>query len=598
MLEQIRNFSIIAHIDHGKSTLADRLLTHTGAVQTREFRDQILDSMDLERERGITIKAQTVQLNYQSPRGQSYTFHLIDTPGHVDFSYEVSRSLAACEGVLLVIDASQGVEAQTIANTTLARDNGLNIIPVINKIDLPSADIGRTEKQLVETLGLEDVQPILASAKEGIGTQEILEAIALRIPPPRGHPERPLKALVFDSWFDPYQGVVALVRLIDGSLKSGMQIQMMSSRQNFVVTGVGVFRPKKHAVEKLSAGEVGYLTAGIKKSARVKIGDTITDAQCPTDTPLPGYRDVKPMVFCGLYSIHSADYESLRDAMEKLKLNDASFTYEPESSLALGFGFRCGFLGLLHMEIIQARLEREFELNLMCTTPTVVYQVMTHQSKRIKIDNPANFPSPQIIHRIEEPYILATILTPDCYLGALLQLCIERRGHQRDMKYLDPQRVMISFELPFNEVLMDFYDRLKTASRGYASMDYEFIGYRTSDLVKVDILLNGEMVDALSFICHREKAFTRGRQITEKMCDLIPKQLFEVAIQAAIGSKIIARETVRAARKNVTAKCYGGDVTRKRKLWEKQKQGKKRMKQVGRVEVPQEAFLALLKVGQ
>ncbi len=596
MQGHIRNFSIIAHIDHGKSTLADRLLEYTGAVQARELREQMLDSMDLERERGITIKAHAVRLNYQAKNGRQYIFNLIDTPGHVDFTYEVSRSLAACEGALLVVDASQGVEAQTIANAYLAKENRLVLIPVINKIDLPSADVERTQMQLQEILGLDGKQAILASAKEGRGTQEVLEAIVHRIPAPAGHPEKPLKALVFDSWFDPYQGVVVLIRLVDGRVGVGNKIKLMSNQHVYEVTGVGIFAPKKQATDSLSAGEVGYLSAGIKKMGEIKIGDTLTDADRPTTQPLPGYREVKPMVFCGLYAIHSADFEALRDALEKLRLNDSSFSYEPESSLALGFGFRCGFLGLLHMEIIRERLEREYQLDLISTAPTVVYRVTNTKGEVLTIENPAKLPPPQSIQLIEEPYILATLLTPEQYLGNLLHLCEERRGIQRDLKYLDPERVMVTYELPFNEILLDFYDRLKSISKGYASLDYEFLGFREANLVKVDILLNGEAVDALSFIIHKEKAYVRARQMVEKMQSLIPRQMFEVAIQAAIGNKVIARETVKAIRKNVTAKCYGGDITRKRKLWEKQKEGKKRMKQVGRVEIPQEAFLAILKV--
>ena len=597
MQGHIRNFSIIAHIDHGKSTLADRLLEHTGAVEARDFREQMLDSMDLERERGITIKAHAVRLSYHAKNGQPYTFNLIDTPGHVDFTYEVSRSLAACEGAVLVVDASQGVEAQTIANAHLARENRLVLIPVINKIDLPSADVERTRMQIQEILGLEGAQAILTSAKEGIGTQEVLEAILQRIPPPSGDPDQPLKALVFDSWFDSYQGVVVLTRLMEGRVKVGTRVKLMSNNHTYEVTGIGVFTPKKQAVESLSAGEVGYLTSGIKKMGEVKIGDTLTEAERPAKQPLPGYREVKPMVFCGLYSIHSADFEDLRDSLEKLKLNDSSFSYEAESSLALGFGFRCGFLGLLHMEIIRERLEREYHLELLSTAPTVVYRV-TVKGVVLSIENPAKLPPPQSIEKIEEPYILATLLTPEHYLGNLLHLCEDRRGIQRDLKYLDPERVMVTYELPFNEILLDFYDRLKSLSKGYASLDYEFLGFRESNLVKVDILLNGETVDALSFIIHRDKAYVRARLMVEKMRDLIPRQLFEVAIQAAIGNKVIARETVKSLRKNVTAKCYGGDITRKRKLWEKQKEGKKRMKQVGRVEIPQEAFLAILKVDQ
>jgi GTP-binding protein LepA len=592
----IRNFSIIAHIDHGKSTLADRILEHTGAITTREQRDQILDDMDLERERGITIKAHAVRLEYRSDDGQQYHLHLIDTPGHVDFAYEVSRSLAACEGVLLVVDATQGVEAQTIANAYLAMEHNLTILPVINKIDLPSADVDRVARQIQEVLGLDRSEALLASAKEGIGIKEILEAIIKRIPPPRGNPDKPLKALIFDSWFDNYQGAVVLTRVIDGRVGIGSKIRLMSTQKEFEVVELGFLTPKKKPVQELSAGEVGYLIAGFKKVSDTKIGETITDALHPTGEPFPGYKEIKPMVFCGLYAVDSEQFEDLRDALEKLRLNDSSFTYEPETSLALGFGFRCGFLGLLHMEIIQERLEREYRLNLISTAPTVIYRVLTNKGEWLSIDNPAKLPDPSRIQRFEEPYIRATILTREEYVGAMLALCQEKRGTQLELNYLDMDRVMLVYELPLNEIIMDFYDRLKSLSKGYASLDYEHIGYRESDLVRVDILLNGENVDALSFIVHRDKAYTRARLIAEKLKEVIPRQLFEVAIQAAIGSKIIARETIGAMRKNVTAKCYGGDITRKRKLWEKQKEGKKRMKQVGRVEIPQEAFLALLKV--
>jgi GTP-binding protein LepA len=592
----IRNFSIIAHIDHGKSTLADRILEQTGAITQREQRDQILDDMDLERERGITIKAHAVRLNYRANDGRLYHLHLIDTPGHVDFAYEVSRSLAACEGVLLVVDATQGVEAQTIANAYLAMEHNLTILPVINKIDLPSADVDRVARQIKEVLGLDRSEALLASAKEGIGIKEILEAIIARIPPPRGNPDKPLKALIFDSWFDNYQGAIVLTRVIDGRVGVGSKIRLMSTQKEFEVVELGFLTPKKKSVPELSAGEVGYLIAGFKKVSDTKIGETITDAIHPTSEPCPGYKEIKPMVFCGLYAVDSEQFEDLRDALEKLRLNDASFSYEPETSLALGFGFRCGFLGLLHMEIIQERLEREYGLNLISTAPTVIYRVLTNRGEWLSIDNPAKLPDPSRIQRFEEPYIRATILTREQYVGSMLALCQEKRGVQLEMNYLDVDRVMLVYELPLNEIIMDFYDRLKSLSKGYASLDYEHIGYRESELVKVDILLNGENVDALSFIVHKEKAYTRARLIAEKLKEVIPRQMFEVAIQAAIGSKIIARETIGAMRKNVTAKCYGGDITRKRKLWEKQKEGKKRMKQVGRVEIPQEAFLALLKV--
>ncbi len=592
----IRNFCIIAHIDHGKSTLADRFLELTGAISAREFRDQLLDAMDLERERGITIKAHAVALRYQAKDGQRYALHLIDTPGHVDFSYEVSRSLAACEGAVLLVDASQGVEAQTIANVHLAMANDLTIIPVINKIDLPSADVEAAKHQIHDALGLDADDALLVSAKEGRGVVDVLEAVVSRVPPPTGDPAKPLKALVCDSWFDNYQGVVVLTRVIDGEIRPGMKIQMMSTRGIFEVETVGQFTPKRTKSEALRAGEVGYVCAGIREVADTKIGDTMTDPQRPTDTALPGYKEVKPLVFCGLYCTDTAKYEDLRDALQKLRLNDSSFVYEPETSLALGFGFRCGFLGLLHMEIIQERLEREYKLDLITTAPTVVYRIMTSGGEVLDIDNPAELPPPGDIEGFEEPFIRATLIMPERYVGNVLQLCQERRGVQQSLQYLDPTRVMLVYELPLNEVILDFYDRLKSRSQGYASLDYELIGYRDSDLVKLDILLNQEKVDALSFITHREKAYNKGRQLAEKMKELIPKQMFEIAIQAAIGNKVIARETIGALRKNVTAKCYGGDITRKRKLWAKQKEGKKRMKQVGRVEVPQEAFLALLKI--
>jgi len=592
----IRNFSIIAHIDHGKSTLADRFLETTGAITAREFREQILDAMDLERERGITIKAHAVVIRYQASGGQTYVLNLIDTPGHVDFTYEVSRSLAACEGALLLVDASQGVEAQTIANAHLAMANRLRVIPVINKIDLPSADIEGVKHQIQDVLGLDVADALLVSAKEGRGIREVLEAVVARIPPPFGDPEKPLKALVFDSWFDNYQGVIVLVRVIDGMVRSGMKIRALSNKRTFEVTEVGVFNPKRTKTDGLNTGEVGYVCAGMREVADTKIGDTLTEAARPTESPFPGYKEVKPLVFCGLYSTDTARFEDLRDALQKLRLNDSSFVYEPETSLALGFGFRCGFLGLLHMEIIQERLEREYDLTLITTSPTVVYRVITTKGQELFIDNPSKLPSPSSIERFEEPFIEMTIITPERYVGNILQFCQDRRGVQKGLHYLDPTRVMLTYELPLNEVILDFYDRLKSKTQGYASLDYELIGYRESDLVKLDILLNGETVDALSFITHRDRAQARGRQLAEKMKELIPKQMFEVAIQAAIGNKVIARETVGALKKNVTAKCYGGDITRKRKLWEKQKEGKKRMKQVGRVELPQEAFLALLKV--
>lgn len=553
--------------------------------------------MDLERERGITIKAHAVAIRYQARDGQSYALHLIDTPGHVDFTYEVSRSLAACEGALLLVDATQGVQAQTIANVNLALANRLTIIPVINKIDLSSADVEGTKHSISEVLTLDASDAMPISAKEGRGVPDVLEAVIERIPPPSGEPLAPLKALIFDSWFDNYQGVIVLTRIIDGSVKPGMKIKVMSNGRTFEVMEVGQFTPKRTKKNELVTGEVGYLCANMKEVADVKIGDTITDAVNPTNAPFPGYKEVKPLVFCGLYSTDTAKYEDLRDALVKLRLNDSSFVYEPETSMALGFGFRCGFLGLLHMDIIQERLEREYGLTLITTAPTVVYRVLTTKGEVLEIDNPAKLPPSNTIESFEEPFILATILTPERYMGAILQLCQERRGAQRDIHFLDPTRVMISYEMPLNEVILDFYDKLKSRTQGYASLDYEMLGYRESDLVKLDILLNGEAVDALSFITHRDRSYQRGRQLAEKMKELIPRQMFEVAIQAAIGNKVIARETIGAMKKNVTAKCYGGDITRKRKLLEKQKEGKKRMKAVGSVEVPQEAFLAILKVG-
>ena len=593
---RIRNFSIIAHIDHGKSTLADRLLESTGALSEREMAEQVLDDMDLERERGITIKAHSVRLHYQNERGENYLLNLIDTPGHVDFSYEVSRSLAACEGALLVVDASQGVEAQTLANTYLALDNNLAIIPVINKIDLPSSEPERIKEQIENIIGLDAHNAVLVSAKQGIGIREVLEAIVREIPPPRGSYESPLKALIFDSWFDVYRGVIVLVRVIDGTLKVGMKIRLVSNGQVYDVEKVGVLTPKMQDVEQLSVGEVGFVVAKIKRVSDTKIGDTITDDSRPTTVPFPGFQEIKPMVFSGLYPIEPNQYEALRDALEKLRLNDSSFFYEPETSLALGFGFRCGFLGLLHMEIVQERLEREFDLSLITTAPGVRYRITKISGEVIEIDSPTKMPSQQEIARIEEPVITALIMTNDEYVGAILKLVEEKRGVQKGLDYVTPKRVLITYDLPLNEIVLDFYDRLKSASRGYASLDYHFSGYWTSPLIKLDILVSGEPVDALSIIVHRDQAYTRGRLLVEKMKELTPRQLFEVSIQAAIGSKIIARETVRAMKKNVIAKCYGDDITRKRKLLEKQKEGKKRMKRVGRVDIPQEAFLAVLKV--
>lgn len=594
----IRNFSIIAHIDHGKSTLADRILDATGAVTAREAKEQILDAMDLERERGITIKAHAVAIKYRAKDGKVYSLHLIDTPGHVDFTYEVSRSLAACEGALLLVDATQGVQAQTIANVNLAMANNLTIIPVINKIDLASADVEGTKQSISDVLQLDASDALLISAKEGKGVPEVLEAVIERIPPPSGDPDAPLKALIFDSWFDNYQGVIVLARIVDGSVRPGMKIKVMSNDRLFEVMEVGQFTPKRTKKSELLTGEAGYLCANMREVADVKIGDTLTDAVTPTSTPFPGYKEVKPLVFCGLYPTDTARYEDLRDALVKLRLNDSSFAYEPETSLALGFGFRCGFLGLLHMEIIQERLEREYNLTLLTTAPTVVYRVLTTKGDVLEVNNPSQLPPPSSIESFEEPFILASIITPERYMGAILQLCQERRGIQRSLQFLDPTRVVISYEMPLNEVILDFYDKLKSRTQGYASLDYELLGYRQSDLVRLDILLNGEAVDALSFITHKDRSIQRGRQLAEKMKELIPRQMYEIAIQAAIGSKIIARETIGAMKKNVLAKCYGGDITRKRKLLEKQKEGKKRMKSVGSVEVPQEAFLAILKVGE
>jgi GTP-binding protein LepA len=593
----IRNFSVIAHIDHGKSTLADRFLEITGALQAREMEAQVLDAMDLERERGITIKAHPVRLTYRSASGENYVLNLIDTPGHVDFSYEVTRSLAACEGALLVVDASQGVEAQTLANAYLAVDNGLEIIPVINKIDLPSAQPEEARRQLQEIVGLDGSGAILASAKLGTGVPEILEAIVHRLPPPGGNPDAPLKALIFDSWYDAYRGVVIVVRVIDGSVRSGVRIRLMAQGQDYDVEQVGIFTPKAAVVDDLGVGEVGFLVANIKKISDAKIGDTVTEAARPAAEPFPGFKELKPMVFAGLYPVEGHKYPELRDALEKLRLNDASFFYEPETSAALGFGFRCGFLGLLHMEIVQERLEREFDMDLVTTAPGVLYRATTTDGEVIEVDSPAKLPDAGRIAKIEEPVITAMILTPAEHVGGILQLCQDKRGVQKALEYLASDRVLVTYELPFNEVVLDFYDKLKTLSRGYASLDYHVTGFWPSPLVKLDILVNGEPVDALSIIVHRDMAYDRGRALAAKMRELIPRQMFEVAIQAAIGGRIIARETVKAMRKNVLAKCYGGDITRKRKLLEKQKEGKRRMKRVGRVEIPQEAFLAVLKMG-
>jgi GTP-binding protein LepA len=592
----IRNFSIIAHIDHGKSTLADRLLEKTGSLSERERMAQFLDSMDIERERGITIKASAVRLRYRARDGRDYELNLIDTPGHVDFSYEVSRSLAACEGALLVIDASQGVEAQTVANVYLALDHDLTILPVINKIDLPSADPERAKRELEEVIGLDASTALLVSAKEGIGIDDVLEAVVREIPPPPGDAEKPLAALVFDSWFDPYHGAVILCRLVDGRVRKGTRIRMMSTGRDFEVTRLGIFAPRALEVDELTAGEVGFLMAGIKAVEETKIGDTVTEAARPAATPLPGFKPVKPMVFSGLYPSDSAQYEVLRDAVEKLRLNDAAFSYEPETSLALGFGFRCGFLGLLHMEIIQERLEREFSLELINTAPTVAYRVTKTSGEIVTVESPAKLPPSQEVLEIAEPYILASIHMPAEFVGAVFALCEEKRGQQRELRYTGENRVVVEYELPLGEIVLDFYDRLKSVSRGYASMEYELVDFRPSELVKLDVRINGDPVDALSVIVHRDKAYYRGRDLAAKMKELIPRQMFEVVIQASIGSKVIARETVKALRKNVTAKCYGGDITRKRKLLEKQKEGKRRMKQVGKVEIPQEAFLAMLKV--
>ncbi len=596
--EFIRNFSIIAHIDHGKSTLADRLLEVTGALSQREMMEQVLDTMDLERERGITIKAHAVRLNYKAEDGNMYQLNLIDTPGHVDFSYEVSRSLQACEGALLVVDASQGVEAQTLANTYLALHHNLEIIPVINKIDLPAAEPERIREQIETVVGLDARDAVLTSAKQGTGVHEILEHIVHLVPPPKGSPEAPLRALIFDSWFDSYRGVIILTRVMEGRLRLGQKIKLWSNSQVFEVEGLGYQAPKATPCDELAAGEVGFLFANIKTVSDAKIGDTILEQENPAPEPLPGFEEIKPMVFAGLYPVESHEHGLLRDALEKLRLNDSAFSFEPENSVALGFGFRCGFLGLLHLEIVQERLEREFNIDLITTAPGVRYRVTTTSGEVIEIDNPTKFPDPSEIKQIEEPIIDATVITREEYLGGILKLLEEKRGVQKKFEYIGGGRVVLTYELPLNEIVLDFYDRLKSASRGYASLDYHLAGYRVSPMVRLDVLVAGEPVDALSMIVHRDFAFDRGKELISRLRRLIPRQMFEVALQAAIGNKIVARETIAAMRKNVLAKCYGGDISRKRKLLEKQKEGKKRMKRVGRVEIPQEAFLAVLKVGK
>ncbi|TMA41741.1 MAG: elongation factor 4 [Deltaproteobacteria bacterium] len=595
--QHLRNFSIIAHIDHGKSTLSDRLLEKTGTVSEREAQDQFLDNMELERERGITIKAQSVRMNWRSRRdGKDYVLNLIDTPGHVDFAYEVSRSLSACEGAVLVVDASQGVEAQTLANVYLALEHDLAVVPVINKIDLPSADVEGTRKEIEEVIGLDASKAVPTSAKEGVGIEELLEEIIHTVPPPAGDPEAPLKALIFDSWYDSYRGVIMLVRIVEGTVRPRQKIIFMSNRREYEVSEVGVFAPKAREKGDLIAGEVGFVVANVKVIQDAKVGDTLTDAQRPTTSALPGFKEIKPMVFSGIFPVDSADYENTRDALEKLRLNDSAFTYEPETSQALGFGFRCGYLGLLHMEIVQERLEREYNLNLITTAPSVVYKVVKKDGSELSVDNPAKLPGEGEIEKLMEPMLLAHIYVPNEYVGSVPQLCQDRRGLQKDIKYIGTKRVQITYEIPLAEVVFDFFDKLKSISRGYASLDYEPRGYQEADLVKLDILINGEPVDALSTIVHRERSYQRGRSICEKLKEEIPRQMYEVAIQAAIGSRVIARETQKALRKNVLAKCYGGDISRKRKLLEKQKEGKKRMKAVGQIEIPQEAFLAVLRV--
>lgn len=593
---RIRNFSIIAHIDHGKSTLADRILEKTAAITQREMKEQLLDSMDLERERGITIKLNSVQLKYQAKDGEEYIMHLIDTPGHVDFTYEVSRSLAACEGAILVVDAAQGIEAQTLANVYLALDNNLEILPIINKIDLPSAEPERVRQEIEDVIGLDASEAVLTSAKAGIGIEDILEQIVEKVPAPAGDPEAPLQALIFDSLYDAYRGVIAYIRIVEGTVKPGQKIKMMATGKEFEVLEVGVFTPKAMPTDELTVGDVGYLTAAIKNVGDTRVGDTITSALNPAKEALPGYRKLNPMVYCGLYPIDTAKYNDLREALEKLELNDSSLQYEAETSQALGFGFRCGFLGMLHMEIIQERIEREFKIDLITTAPSVIYDVYMTDGEKIVVDNPSNLPDPQKIERIEEPYVKATMMVPNDYVGSVMELCQGKRGNFIDMQYLDANRVSIVYEIPLAEIVYEFFDQLKSNTKGYASFDYELIGYRPSTLVKMDIMLNGEKIDALSFIVHRDYAYERGKIIVEKLKELIPRQHFEVPVQAAIGQKIVARSTIKAMRKNVLAKCYGGDISRKRKLLEKQKEGKKRMKQVGSVEVPQEAFMAVLKM--
>jgi len=594
--KRIRNFSIIAHIDHGKSTLADRILEKTNALTQREMKSQLLDSMDLERERGITIKLNAVQLQYKAKNGEEYILHLIDTPGHVDFTYEVSRSLAACEGAILVVDAAQGIEAQTLANVYLALDNDLEILPVINKIDLPSAEPERVRQEVEDVIGLDASEAVLASAKAGIGIEEILEQVVAKVPAPTGNPDAPLKALIFDSLFDPYRGVVAYIRIVEGTVKVGQKIRMMATGKEFEVVEAGVFTPRTTQREELTVGDVGFLTASIKNVGDTRVGDTITLAENPATEALPGYRKLNPMVFCGLYPIDTSKYNDLRDALEKLQLNDAALQFEAETSQALGFGFRCGFLGLLHMEIIQERIEREFKIDLITTAPSVIYSVYTTKGETITVDNPAHMPDPQSIDRVEEPYVKAKIMVPNDFVGAIMELCQKKRGNFIDMQYLDANRVTLTYEIPLSEIVYDFFDQLKSSTKGYASFDYELIGYKASKLVKMDILLNGEQVDALSFIVHRDAAYDRGKIIVEKLKELIPRQQFEVPVQAAIGQKIVARSTIKSMGKNVLAKCYGGDISRKRKLLDKQKEGKKRMKAVGSVEVPQEAFMAVLRM--